>query len=95
MFVLHIGLVLKEASGQSLERTFVDEIRPAISSQEGFSDVQLLRPVVDAANYCLVISFTAQEHQEKWVASDLHQEVWPALAKHCDDFILNKYNSIQ
>jgi heme-degrading monooxygenase HmoA len=94
MFVLHIGLALKEASSQSLERTFVDEFRPAISSQEGFSDVQLLRPVDDAASYCLVIEFTAQQQQETWVASDLHQKVWPALAEHCNGFVVNKYNSI-
>ena len=97
MFVLHIGLLLKEAAQQShesLERTFVEEFRPAISSQDGFSDVQLLRPVDEAANYCLVIAFATQEQQEKWVASDLHQKVWLALAENCKDFILNKYNSV-
>jgi heme-degrading monooxygenase HmoA len=94
MFVLHIGLVLKEGMHQSLERTFLDEFRAAISAQEGFSDVQLRRPVDDAANYCLVIAFSVQEQQEKWVATDLHQTVWPSLANNCKDFILSKYNSV-
>ena len=94
MFVLHIGLPVADGMGNSLEQTFIDEFRPAISAQEGFRDVQLLRSADDQPDYCLVIAFASQEQQKKWVASDLHQQVWPALAKNCQDFILRTYNSI-
>lgn len=94
MFVLHIGLPVKEGMNQSLEQTFANEFQPAISVQEGFGDVQLLHSLDAEASYCLVIAFEGQEQQQKWVASDLHQKVWPTLAENCKDFILSKYNSV-
>ena len=94
MLTLHIGLPAREGKEQALEQVFLQEFRPAISAQEGFQDVQLLRSLEDKASYCLVIAFESPELQQKWVASDLHQEVWPALADLCKDFSLQKYNSV-
>ena len=94
MLVLHIGLPVKEGKSESLEQTFINDFRPAISAQDGFHEVQLLRAVDDETKYCLVIEFQTEEQRAKWVASDLHQQVWPLLADNCKDFILSKYNSI-
>lgn len=94
MLILHIALPAKEGNEQALEQTFIQKFRPAISAQEGFHDVQLLRSLDDNGSYCLVIAFEGPELQQKWVDSDLHQQVWPALADNCKDFSLQKYNSV-
>jgi heme-degrading monooxygenase HmoA len=94
MLILHIALPAKEGNEQALEQMFLQEFRPALSAQEGFHDVQLLRSLDDKASYCLVIAFEKPEDQQKWVASDLHQQVWPALADNCTDFSLQKYDSV-
>lgn len=94
MFVLHIDLPASKAKEQDLEQAFTGTFRPAISRQQGFRGVELLQSVDDATLYCLTISFESQEMQQKWVATDLHQEVWPALQNLCTGFSIRKYSSI-
>ncbi len=94
MLVLHIVLPVKEGKAESLEQTFANDFRPAISAQNGFHEVQLLKAVDDATKYCLVIEFESEEQRQAWVDSDLHQTVWQLLANNCVDFLLSKYNSV-
>jgi heme-degrading monooxygenase HmoA len=94
MFVLHIELKAKPGLQQDLEKTFLEKFRPAISVQEGFQAAQLLRPKDDAENYRLSLVFDQQASQQKWVATALHQEVWPALADQCTEFSVQGYNTV-
>ena len=87
-------LPIKKGMGGSLEQTFANDFGPAISAQDGFHEVQLLRALDDEAKYCLVIEFESEEQRQKWVDSDLHQKVWPVLAENCKDFLLSKYSSV-
>jgi heme-degrading monooxygenase HmoA len=93
MFVLHIDLKAKAGQQRDLEKTYLEKFRPAISAQEGFSAVQLLRSNEDDLNYRLALFFEDQASQQKWVATDLHQVVWPALADRCAEFSVHRYSS--
>ena len=94
MFVLHIELKVKPGLRQSLEKTYLEKFRPAISAQEGFNAVQLLHSKEDDANYRLCLTFDQQASQQKWVATDLHQEVWPAIADQCAEFSVQDYSTV-
>ena len=94
MFVLHIELKVKTGLQQSLEKTYLEKFRPAISAQEGFNAVQLLRSKEDDANYRLSLAFDQQASQQKWAATELHQEVWPAIADQCAEFFVQGYSTV-
>jgi heme-degrading monooxygenase HmoA len=94
MFVLHIELKVKPGLQQSLEKTYLERFRPAMSTQEGFNAAQLLRSNKGDANYRLCLAFDRQASQQKWVATDLHQEVWPAIADQCAEFSVQNYSTV-
>jgi heme-degrading monooxygenase HmoA len=94
MFVLHIDLKVKVGQQQALEETYLERFRPAISVQEGFNAVRLLRSNEDDLNYRLALSFESQESQQKWVATDLHQVVWPAVADQCVEFSVHRFSTV-
>lgn len=90
MFVLHVDLELKPGCREALEKTYAEAFRPAISNQEGFHAVALLRPCDAGNQYRLSIAFTSQALQKAWVATDLHQQVWPQVEQHCAGYsVLN------
>lgn len=94
MFVLHIELKAKPKQQQALEKTYLERFLPAISSQKGFNVAQLLRSNDDDTNYRLSLAFDRQESQQKWVATDLHQEVWPIVVGQCTEFSVQGYSSV-
>jgi heme-degrading monooxygenase HmoA len=94
MFVLHVDLTIKPMAQQALERTYFEIFEPAISSQEGFRAVSLLRPAGDEVEYRLTIAFDQQASQQKWVASDLHQQVWPQMESHCAGYSVELFNTV-
>jgi heme-degrading monooxygenase HmoA len=94
MFVLHIELKTKPGLQQSLEKIYLDKFYPAISVQEGFNAAQLLRSNDHDTNYRLCLAFDRQASQQKWVATDLHQEVWPAIADQCADFSVLRFSTV-
>jgi len=95
MFVLHIELKVKPGSQPGLEKTFVERFYPAISAQQGFIAAQLLRSNDSETNHRLCLSFDRQASQQKWVATDLHQEVWPLVESLCENFTVAGYSAIQ
>jgi heme-degrading monooxygenase HmoA len=94
MFVLFVDIQLRPGSQQTLEKTYVEIFRPAISRQEGFRGVELLHSNHDGGEYRLSIAFESQALQKKWVASDLHQEVWPQMESYCADYSVKDYTSV-
>jgi heme-degrading monooxygenase HmoA len=94
MFVLHIELKTKPGLQQSLEKIYLDKFYPAISAQDGFNTAQLLRSNDHDTNYRLCLAFDRQASQQKWVATDLHQEVWPAIADQCADFSVLRFSTV-
>jgi heme-degrading monooxygenase HmoA len=94
MFVLFVDMKLKPGAQAGLEKTYTEIFRPAISSQPGFRDVELLRPNQPGGDWRLRIAFESHELQKKWVALDLHQVVWPQMQSHFADFLVNDYTSV-
>lgn len=93
MFLLHVELKPKPVARKALESTYAEIFRPAISKQKGFREVQLLRPVEDEGDYRLCIGFEDRDSQQQWVATDLHQEVWPQIEGNCEEYSVKFYNS--
>jgi heme-degrading monooxygenase HmoA len=93
MFVLHVDMQTKTGSEHALEKTFVETFRPAISRQDGFRGVELLCPT-EKGEYRLCIAFDGPPLQQKWVASDLHQQVWPQMEAHCASYSVKYYNTV-
>jgi len=94
MFVLFVDMSVKSGSHPDLEKTYSEIFRPAISHQEGFRGVELLRPNRAGGEYRLSIAFESHPLQKKWVATDLHQDVWPQMENHCADYSVYDYTSI-
>ena len=91
MFLLHVDLKLKPEACKALETTYAEVFRPAISMQRGFREVRLLRPVEDESDYRLIIGFDDQASQQQWVATSLHQEVWPQMEAHCSEYSVRQF----
>jgi heme-degrading monooxygenase HmoA len=94
MFVLHVEMKAKPSSREALERTYVETFLPAISRREGFVSVTLLRPIVDGGDYRLSIAFDDRASQQKWVATDVHQEVWPQMENQCAGYSVMYYDAV-
>ena len=94
MISLHIDLQVKPGAGAELEKTFREVFRPAISIQPGFSAVALLQSTSDAAGYRLVIEFQAEELRLNWVATPLHQQVWPQIETHCVSYVVKNFTAM-
>jgi heme-degrading monooxygenase HmoA len=83
---LHCDLAVDPAKAADAETYFQTVYRPAAMEFEGYIDLRLLRlravlagQAADGANYRFSITFETEELRQKWVASDAHQVVWPAL----------------
>ncbi len=88
---LHIWLTAKAGREAALEELFTADFYPAVSAREGFLSAALMRKP-DTADYTVRLSFDTEELRLAWVASDRHQQVWPALAALCsktDYLVLN------
>ena len=94
MFVLHVDLVVKQESQQDIEAVYGTVFCPAISRQAGFHAVGLLRPDDGGNPYRLTIAFINREFQQQWVATDLHQEVWPQIESRCTGFSVSYYTAV-
>jgi heme-degrading monooxygenase HmoA len=98
MFVLFVDMKIKPGSEQALAKTYTETFHPAISQQEGFRGVELLRPNPDqdkySGEYRLRIAFETHALQQKWVAIPLHQEVWPQMESHCAGYSVAQYTSV-
>ena len=94
MYAVHVEMKVKPGAREALEKMFVETFRPAISQQEGFRAVHLLRPYQGDGDYRLTIAFENRDLQQKWVAKDLHQDVWPKMQAHCTDCVITSYNAV-
>jgi heme-degrading monooxygenase HmoA len=94
MYLLNVDLHMKPGMESSLERTFSTVFLPAISKQEGFARAALLRPTAAGSDYRLVIGFASPALQQRWVASPLHQQVWPQMEDHFLKFDVLTYDLV-
>jgi len=88
MVQVHVDLAVDPAKEHDTLRYFQTVFRPAAMKFRGYVDVRLLKllavPIgtADAAlNYRFAITYENEELRQKWVASEIHQEVWGGLEK--------------
>jgi heme-degrading monooxygenase HmoA len=84
MSVLLIELQVRAGEESHLEEVFASSFRPAISGQAGFQAVDLLRPG-GGRRWWIEIRFVDEPSRLAWVATDLHQTVWPQIGELCDE----------
>ena len=88
MIQVHVDLHIPQAKEQEMLRYFEVEFRPAASKFQGYRDVRMLKlravPFGTApagVNYRFVITYESEELRQKWVSSDIHQQVWGGMEK--------------
>jgi hypothetical protein len=83
---LHVDLTVDPAKEKEMLKNFETVFWPAASKQPGYIDVKMLklRSAVQGeapagVNYRFLLTFQSEELRQKWVASDVHQKVWPTI----------------
>jgi hypothetical protein len=86
MVQVHVDLVVDPAKEQETLRYFQTVFRPAAMKFRGYVDVRLLKllavPVGTAPaglTYRFSITYETEEMRQKWVTSEIHQEVWGGM----------------
>ena len=83
---LHVDLEVDPAREKEMLHNFETVFRPAASKQPGYIDVKMvkLRSALKGSapagvNYRFVLTYASEELRQKWVASAVHQKVWPTI----------------
>ena len=85
---LHVDLSVDAAQEKQMLHNFHTVFRPAASKQPGFIDVKMLKlrsalagAAPAGANYRFELTFASEEQRQAWVATSVHQQVWPTIEK--------------
>jgi len=78
---LYIWLTAKPGQEAAMEKTFKEVFYPAVSARKGFRSALMVRKP-GTSEYTVRLAFDTEELRMEWVASDAHQEAWPALESH-------------
>jgi antibiotic biosynthesis monooxygenase (ABM) superfamily enzyme len=85
---LHVDLSVDPAKEQEMLKNFQTIFRPAATKFPGYIDVKMIKlrsalmgSAPAGVNYRFVLSYQSEELRQKWVASDVHQKVWPTIEK--------------
>ena len=86
MSQVHVDLAIDPAKEEEMVRYFLTVFRPAAQKFRGYVDVRMLKlrgvPVGAAPpglDYRFALTYESEELRQKWVASEIHQEVWGAM----------------
>jgi heme-degrading monooxygenase HmoA len=83
MIELHIYLEPFAGQESKLESVFAEVFVPAISVQEGFRRVALLKVRDAIRQYRIELAFESEALRLRWVASPEHQTAFPKIAALC------------
>ena len=92
-YVVVVDMAVRAEAGDEVARIFAGPFKEAISGQEGFRSVELLRPV-EEQDYVLVIVFSERSLQERWVSTDLHTEVWSAMEATFSRYRVRSFHTV-
>ena len=83
---LHVDLSVVPTKEKEMLHNFETIFRPAASKQPGYIDVKMLKlrsalmgKAPAGMNYRFSLTFQSEELRQKWVASAVHQKVWPTI----------------
>jgi hypothetical protein len=84
--VLHVDLSVDPAKEQEMLRNFRTVFKPAAIKHPGYIDAKMLKlqsamqgSAPAGMNYRFQLTYESEELRKKWVASDVHQKVWPTI----------------
>jgi len=88
MVQVHVDLAIDPAKEQEMLRYFQNVFRPAAAKFRGYLDVRMLKvkavpvgTVPAGVNYRFAITYENEDLRQKWVTSEIHQEVWGGMEK--------------
>ena len=83
---LHVDLSVDPAKEAQMLKNFETIFRPAAVKHPGYIDVKMVKlrstlmgKAPAGVNYRFVLTFQSEELRQKWIASDVHQKVWPTV----------------
>jgi heme-degrading monooxygenase HmoA len=83
---LHVDLAVDPAKEEEMLDIFQKSFRPAAAQQPGFIDLRMLKlrstlrgPAPPGANYQLALTFASEELRQKWISTEIHKKLWPAI----------------
>jgi hypothetical protein len=86
--VLDVDLAVDPAREKEMLDNFHNTFKPAAVKFPGYIDVKMLKlhsalmgEAPAGLNYRFQLTYQSEELRQKWVASDVHQKVWPMIEK--------------
>ena len=83
---LHVDLDVDPGREAELLTNYRTKFQPAIKKQPGFVEVKLMKLESAVAgkapantSYRLLLSFQTEAQRQAWVATPVHQKVWPTI----------------
>jgi hypothetical protein len=84
--VLHVDLSVDPAKEQEMLHNFHTVFKPAATNFQGYIDLKILKlrsalqkSAPAGVNYRFQLTYESEELRQKWIASDVHQKVWPMI----------------
>ena len=84
--LLHVDLTVDPAKEKEMFHNFETIFRPAAVKFPGYIDVKMLKlrsalmgTAPAGVNYRFALTYQSEELRQKWVASPVHQKVWPTI----------------
>jgi heme-degrading monooxygenase HmoA len=93
VFVLHVAIKVKSGQESAAQTVFSGPFKAAITAQPGFRDVWFLKSL-EGGDHVLAIAFDSQAQQQKWVATDLHTQVWSQMETNFDGYAVMTYETL-
>jgi hypothetical protein len=85
---LDVDLAVDPAKEKEMLHNFETIFRPAAVKHPGYIDVKMLKlrsvpkgKAPAGLNYRFTLTYETEELRQKWIASDVHQKVWPTIEK--------------
>ena len=83
---LHVDMSVDPAKEKEMLHNFETIFRPAAVKYPGYIDVKIVKlrsalmgTAPAGLNYRFVLTYQSEEMRQKWVASPVHQKVWPTI----------------
>jgi antibiotic biosynthesis monooxygenase (ABM) superfamily enzyme len=83
---LHVDMSVDPAKEKEMLHNFETIFRPAAVKYPGYIDVKIVKlrsalmgTAPAGLNYRFVLTYQSEEMRQKWVASAIHQKVWPTI----------------
>jgi hypothetical protein len=84
--VLEVDLSVDPAKEKEMLDHFHNTFKPAATKFTGYIDVKMLKlhsalmgAAPEGLTYRFQLAYQSEELRQKWVASDVHQKVWPLI----------------